>query len=358
MFCGNCGKQNPNQTRNCIHCGAPLTVSFPQQKRQQQQQPLKKNNKALVLILGLSAIVLLLVALVIIVWQSGRAQGELDAQEQLSHSERKDLPAEKEIAAEVLPSMEQDDEASPAPPVATTPEDETNLLSIPTIENGKLVLATNAQFPPYEYYEGDRIVGIDIEIATELANRLGLELVIEDMEFDAIVSAVNSGRADIGMAGMTVTPERMDVVAFTDPYYTATQVVLVPKDSEITGSSDLFAGDRNYIIGVQRNTTADLYSTWDLEDGGLATVDRYSKGADAIQALLTGRVNCVIMAQTSALTAMEENSSLISYEYITESYAAGINKNNPDLYNAVCNTLEEMTDDGTIQHIVEKYIYY
>ena len=120
-----------------------------------------------------------------------------------------------------------------------------------TAESGKLTMATNAQFPPYEYYEGEAIVGIDAEIAGAIAKKLGLELVIEDMEFDSIIEAVKSGKADIGMAGMTVTPEREEVVNFTASYATGRQVVIVTEDSAITSVDDLFADGANFVIGVK-----------------------------------------------------------------------------------------------------------
>ena len=134
-----------------------------------------------------------------------------------------------------------------------------------TANEGKLTMATNAQFPPYEYYEGDAIVGIDAEIAAAIAEKLGLELVIEDMEFDSIIEAVKAGKADIGLAGMTVTPERMEAVNFTVSDATGVQVVIVSEDSPIASVDDLFVEGNNYVIGVQRNTTGDIYCTGDIE---------------------------------------------------------------------------------------------
>jgi len=227
-----------------------------------------------------------------------------------------------------------------------------------TAAKGKLTMATNAQFPPYEFYDGDTIVGIDAEIAGAIAEKLGLELVIEDMEFDSIIEAVKSGKADIGMAGMTVTPEREEVVNFTASYATGRQVVIVTEDSEITTVDDLFAEGANYIIGVQRNTTGDLYTTWDLEDEGLATIDRYSKGADAVQALLTGKVHCVVIDNEPANAFVAETSGLkiLETEYVEELYAGAMSKSNPELYEAVNKALEELIADGTVQKIIDKYI--
>ena len=227
-----------------------------------------------------------------------------------------------------------------------------------TVEAGKLIMATNAAFPPYEFIEGNEIVGIDAEIAGAIAEKLGLELQIDDMEFDSIVESVKGGKADIGLAGMTVTPERQEVINFTASYATGVQVVIVAEGSAITSVDDLFAEGANHLIGVQRNTTGDLYSTWDLEDAGLATVERYSKGADAVQALLTGKVDCVVIDNEPAKAFVEANEGLkiLDTEYAIEDYAAAMNKDNTELYEAVNAALEELIADGTVKSIVEKYI--
>ena len=227
-----------------------------------------------------------------------------------------------------------------------------------TVESGKLIMATNAAFPPYEYIEGNEIVGIDAEIAGAIAEKLGLELQIDDMEFDSIIESVKGGKADMGLAGMTVTEERKEVVNFTASYATGVQVVIVTEDSAITTVDDLFAEGASHVIGVQRNTTGDLYSTWDLEDAGLATVDRYSKGADAVQALLTGKVDCVVIDNEPAKAFVEANEGLVILDtaYAVEDYAAAMSKDNQELYEAVNKALEELIADGTVASIVEKYI--
>ena len=227
-----------------------------------------------------------------------------------------------------------------------------------TATKGCLTMATNAQFPPYEYYEGDKIVGIDAEIAGAIAEKLGLELVIEDMEFDSIIEAVKTGKADIGLAGMTVTPERQESVDFTESYATGVQVVIVTEDSPIASVDDLFAEGNNYIIGVQRNTTGDLYTTWDLEDAGLATIDRYSKGADAVQALKTGKVDCVVIDNEPAksFVAEVEGLKILETEYVLEDYAGAMSKDNTALYEAVNAALQELIADGTVKSIIDTYI--
>ena len=227
-----------------------------------------------------------------------------------------------------------------------------------TVESGKLIMATNAAFPPYEYIEGNEIVGIDAEIAGAIAEKLGLELQIDDMEFDSIIESVKGGKADIGLAGMTVTEERKEVVNFTASYATGVQSVIVTEDSASTTVDDLFAEGAMHVIGVQRNTTGDLYSTWDLEDAGLATVDRYSKGADAVQALLTGKVDCVVIDNepAKAFVAANEGLKILDTAYAVEDYAAAMSKDNQELYEAVNKALEELIADGTVKTIVEKYI--
>ena len=230
--------------------------------------------------------------------------------------------------------------------------------ALPTAVEGVLTMATNAAFPPYEYIEGGAIVGIDAEIAGAIAEKLGLEVQIEDMEFDAIIEAVKSGKADIGLAGMTVTPDRAEEVNFTASYATGVQVVIVTEDSAITSVDDLFAEGASNVIGVQRNTTGDLYTTWDLEDAGLATIDRYSKGAEAVQALKTGKVDCVVIDNepAKAFVAEVEGLKILDTEYILEEYAGAMNKDNAELFEAVNAALEELIADGTIQAIIDQYI--
>ena len=156
----------------------------------------------------------------------------------------------------------------------------------------KLVMATNAEFPPYEYREGDSIVGIDAEIAAEVANQLGMELVIEDMAFDSIIAAVSSGKADIGVAGLTVREDRLEFVNFTEPYTQAAQVIIVKEDSDVTTPDDL----TGKIIGVQLGTTGDIFCD-DIED---AKIERYNKGFEAVQALIQGKVDAVLIDREPA----------------------------------------------------------
>lgn len=226
-----------------------------------------------------------------------------------------------------------------------------------------LVMATNAEFPPYEYHENDadgndQIVGIDAEIAQAIADKLGMELTIEDMEFDSIIASVQSGKADFGMAGMTVTDERKESVNFTTSYAKGVQVVIVPKDSPIASVDDLSAEGANYTIGVQTSTTGDLYATWDLEDEGLATIERYSKGADAVNALLNEKIDCVIIDNepAKAFVAANDGLKILDTSYADEDYAICIAKDNTELLDKVNTALEELIADGTVQSIIDKYI--
>ena len=226
-----------------------------------------------------------------------------------------------------------------------------------TVEPGVLIMATNAEFPPYEFWEGGRIVGIDAEIAEAIAGKLGLRLRIEDMDFGAILAAVSAGRADMAMAGLTITEERMESMDFSTSYSTGVQVIIVRDGSPITSVDDLFADDANWNIGVQESTTGDLYTTWDLEDEGLATIHRFRRGADAVQALVTGRVDCVVIDNepARAFVAMNRGLRILETEFAVEQYAIAFAKGNP-LRDAVDGALRELIADGTVQRIINKYI--
>ena len=225
--------------------------------------------------------------------------------------------------------------------------------SFTTVEEGKLIMATSADFPPYEFYEGDDVVGIDAEIAQAVADKLGLELVIEDTKFDSIIAGVQSGKYDIGVAGMTITEERLQSVNFTTSYATGIQSVIVPEGSEITDVDALLAGD--YIVGVQIGTTGDIYMS---DDVGEDRVDRYQKGSDAIMALLSGKVDAVVIDNEPAKAFVAANDGLVILDtaYAEEDYAMCLSKDNEELLNAVNEALDELEKDGTLDAIVAKYI--
>lgn len=168
----------------------------------------------------------------------------------------------------------------------------------------ELHMATNAQFPPYEYYDGDKIVGIDAEMAAAIADKLDKKLVIDDMDFDAIITSVQTGKSDMGMAGMTVTEERLQSISFSDSYAQGIQVVIVPEDSKIASVDDLFADGATYLIGTQKGTTGDIYAEGDF---GADRVMKYASGNEAVQALVTGKVDCVIIDNEPAKAYLEAN---------------------------------------------------
>lgn len=220
-----------------------------------------------------------------------------------------------------------------------------------TVVEGTLTMATNAYFPPYEYYEGSEIVGIDAEIAQAVADKLGLTLVIEDMEFDSIITAVQSGKADMGLAGMTVTEDRLKNVNFSDTYATGIQSVIVKEDSGIASLDDL----SGKLIGVQLGTTGDIYAT---DDFGADFVEQYNKGNDAVMALVSGKIDAVIIDNEPAKNYVAANEGLVilDTEYAVEDYAAAINKDNTALVEAVNGALAELKADGTLDAIIAKYI--
>ena len=217
---------------------------------------------------------------------------------------------------------------------------------------GKLVMATNAEFPPYEYHDGDAIVGIDAEIAKAIADELGMELEIEDIAFDSIIPEIVSGKADMGLAGMTVTEDRMQSVDFSDTYAKASQKIIVTEDSEIASPDDL----KGVIVGVQLGTTGDIYVS-DLEADG-TTVERYSKGFEAVQALSQGKIDAVVIDGEPAKTFVAETQGLkiLDESFTDEEYAIAVKKGNTELLEKINGALKTLKDNGTLDEIVAKYI--
>lgn len=213
-----------------------------------------------------------------------------------------------------------------------------------------LVMATNAEFPPYEYREGDQIVGIDAEIAQAIADDLGLELIIEDMAFDSLIAAVQSGKADMVLAGMTVREDRLENVNFSDPYTLTAQVVIVKDGSAIASPADL-AGKK---VGVQLGTTGDMYAE-DIEN---VTVERFNKGFEAVQSLLQDKIDAVIIDREPAKVFVSENEGLVilDEEYTIEEYAIAIAKENTELLEQVNASLAKLKESGKIGSIINKYI--
>ena len=223
--------------------------------------------------------------------------------------------------------------------------------SVTTVTEGKLTMATNATFPPYEYYDGNDVVGIDAEIAAKIAEKLGLELEIQDMEFNSIITSVNQGKADMGMAGMTVSEDRLKNVDFSDSYAKGVQVVIVKEDSDIKTIDDL-AGKK---IGVQLNTTGDIYAT---EDFGKDNVQQFNKATDTVLALTQGKVDALIIDKAPAEVFVEQNEglTLLDSSYADEDYAICFKKGNTELQKEVNDALNELIEDGTVQAIIDKYI--
>ena len=218
-----------------------------------------------------------------------------------------------------------------------------------------LKMATNAYFQPYEYYENGKIVGIDAEIAAAIANYLGMDLVIEDMEFDTIITAVKEGSVDFGMAGMTVTEDRLLEINFTNSYATGVQSIIVKEGSEIDHVDDLFAEGATYKVGVQLGTTGDIYASDDL---GEDRVTQYNNGNNAVLALIGGDVDCVIIDNepAKALVAANKGLTILETSYADEDYAICIAKGNAELLNKINEAIVALTKDGTIDAIVAKYI--
>ena len=225
----------------------------------------------------------------------------------------------------------------------------------PASDAAKLTMATEATFPPYEYYDGD---AIDVEVAQAIAEKLGMELEVTDIAFDSIIPGIQTGKYDMGMAGMTVTDERKEQVNFSDSYATGVQVVIVKDDSPITSVDDLFADGASTVVGTQAGTTGFIYATSDIEDAGLGTVKSFGKTTDAVEALKNGQVDCVILDNepAKALVAANEGLHILDTEYAVEDYAIAIAKENTDLLEKVNKALSELTADGTLQSIVDKYI--
>lgn len=218
-------------------------------------------------------------------------------------------------------------------------------------EKQTLVMATNAQFPPYEYYDGDNIVGIDAEVAALIADKLGMELEIADIEFDSIVPGVQQGKYDMGMAGMTVNDERLEKVNFTSSYAKGVQVVIVKEDSEIKSIDDL----EGKTIGAQQGTTGAIYAA---DDYGSDNVTTYASGNLAVEGLKTGKVDSVIIDNEPAKAYVKANTGLkiLDTEYANEDYAIAIAKDNTELMEKVNTALEELIANGELQKIVDKYI--
>ena len=218
-----------------------------------------------------------------------------------------------------------------------------------------LTMATNASFPPYEYWDGDQMVGIDVEIAEAVCAEMGYELDKLDMDFNAIINAVTSGKADFGMAGMNVTEERQQSVAFSISYATGVQSIIVKEGSPITSYDDLAAEGATYKVGVQMATTGHIYAE---DEFGVERVVLFDNGNDATMALKNGKVDCVIIDNEPAKAYVAANEGLVILDsaYAVEDYAACFAKGNTELVEKFNAALQTLIDNGTVAEIVGKYI--
>ena len=225
-----------------------------------------------------------------------------------------------------------------------------------TIEKGKLIMSTNAAFPPYEMTDDNgNYIGIDVEVAEAIAKELGLELVIDNMGFNAALEAAQNGKSDMVMAGVTVNEDRLAVMDFSDSYATGVQVVIVKEGSDVT--MDNLDSKK---IGTQLGTTGYIYASDTPENGGYGeeNVIGYDNGITAVQALVNGQVDCVIIDNAPAQEFVKVNPGLTILEgtWVEENYAIGFKKGNTELRDAVNEALKKLIDNGTVQNIVDKYI--
>ena len=227
-----------------------------------------------------------------------------------------------------------------------------------TVTPGKLTMSTNASFPPYEMVADDgSFEGIDIEVAGAIAEKLGLELQVDDMGFDAALQAAQTGKSDMVMAGVTITEERQAVMDFSDSYANGVQVVIVKEDSPIQTVDDLANAN---MIGCQMGTTGYIYCSDTPDKGGYGEdhVTPYDDGAAAVQALVNGQVDAVVIDNMPAQEYVAANPGLkiLDTEFANEDYAIGVAKGNTALLDAINGALAELKADGTLQSIVDKYI--
>ncbi|HIW92913.1 MAG TPA: transporter substrate-binding domain-containing protein [Candidatus Flavonifractor merdipullorum] len=240
----------------------------------------------------------------------------------------------------------------------TTGDADTGDVSFTTVEEGKLHMSTNAQFPPYEMTTDDGgFEGIDVEIAEAIAEKLDLELVVDDMAFNAALTAAQTGQSDMVMAGVTVNEDRLEVMDFSDTYATGVQVVIVKEDSPIQTIDDLANAE---MIGCQADTTGYIFCSYPPEEGGYGEdhVTAYDNGALAVMALMNDQVDAVVIDNAPAQEFVKANEGLkiLDTEFAVEDYAIGFAKGNTALKDAVNAALKELIEDGTVQSIIDKYI--
>lgn len=228
-------------------------------------------------------------------------------------------------------------------------------VSCANADGNTLIMATNAAFRPYEYYDKGRITGIDAELAEEIAKRLGKSLQIHDMDFNSVITSVITHKSDMAMAGITKTYERAQAIRFTDPYVVSRQLVLVRKDGPIKHFAQINEPDAEWKIGVQESTTGDIYCTAKYGEGRVLKYKTYN---DAVMALEKDKVDCVVIDEAPAHTfaADMENIEILDTEMLEEEYAIAVAMDNPELQKRIDEILNDMRTDGSLQAIIDKYI--
>jgi polar amino acid transport system substrate-binding protein len=230
-------------------------------------------------------------------------------------------------------------------------------------DSGKLVMYTNAEFPPYEFLgDGGQISGVDVEIGRAIAEKLGVELVVENAEFDSIVASISSGKGDIALTGLTVTAERKEEIDFSVPYVDSVQYLILPEGSEVAVMEDL----ENKSIGAQTGTTGEMLVQSEITEGVLKDLNvslvQYKSAPTAMQDLISGRLEAIVIDELVALQIAQQNSGYLAIPFVyaegtpvTEQFAAGIAKGNEDFLAVVDEVVLELLESGKIDEWFELY---
>ena len=239
---------------------------------------------------------------------------------------------------------------------AETSSEQASSEALKMIAAGAITMSTNAEFEPFEYKDSDKIVGIDVDIANKVAEKLGLDLKINDVAFDSLVMELQTNKCDFVAAGMTITEDKKKNVDFSEPYFDASQSIIVQKGSAVKSRTDL----NGKTVGVQQGTTGDTYCT--DEDGTsdikVGSIKRYNKGADAVTDLINGRIDAVVIDDFPATKFVEKNSDKIeklSDALTQEQYAIAVQKGNAALLDQINAVLDELKSSGELDQIIDKY---
>lgn len=272
------------------------------------------------------------------------ACGGSDAASAEAETQEADAPEAETQEADVAEAETQEADASEADAAGSE-----------ALADGVLTVGTNAEFPPFEYVGDDgEPDGFDVALIKAIGEKLGVTVEVENMEFDSLVASIGN-KIDVAIAGMTVTDERKNSVDFSDSYYDAVQYVIVPEGSEIASFDDL-AGKA---IGVQLGTTGDFIASDDVEG---ASVSQYNKAVDAVNDLINGRVDCVIIDKNPALVFESKFAGQVKaidgaqFDFEVENYAIALPKGDTVLGGQINQALEELKADGTFDKLVEEYI--